>query len=141
MREQHFRGVQRCRADHVYSFPEFQKKYGVLVGVTPTTQTGYQLEPQWQAAVGNGAGLGAFFGALANGFLVNKFGQKYTIIGALCWLCCTIFMTFFANNIQTLLAGQIMCGLPWGVFATSAPAYASEMLPMVLRVYFTSWTK
>ena len=117
-----------------------EKKYGRWVGVSDSTRSGYQLEPQWQAGVGNGAGVGAFFGAIMNGWLVNHFGQKRTIIAALCFLSGTIFLTFFAQNIETLLAGQILCGLPWGVFATSAPAYASEMLPMVLRVYFTSWT-
>ena len=71
--------------------------------------------PAWQSGLSNGAGVGAFFGALANGLLVNKFGQKKTVLGALVWLFCTIFMTFFAKNIQTLLAGQILCGLPWGV--------------------------
>ena len=33
-----------------------------------------------------------------------------------------------------------MCGLPWGVFATMAPSYASEVLPLPLRVYLTSYT-
>jgi MFS transporter, SP family, general alpha glucoside:H+ symporter len=87
--------------------------------VTDSTRSGYQLEPAWQAGVGNGAGVGAFFGAIFNGWLVNHFGQKYTIIGALIALTGFIFMTFFAQNIETLLAGQILCGLPWGVFATS----------------------
>jgi len=39
-----------------------------------------------------------------------------------------------------LCIGQILCGLPWGVFATMAPAYASEVLPLPLRVYMTSYT-
>ena len=123
-----------------WAYPTFQRKYGEYVGVSDTTRSGYQLTPAWQAGLGNGAGVGAFFGALANGFLVNKFGQKRTVVASLCLLSCLIFVTFFSNNPPTLLAGQILCGLPWGVFATSAPAYASEMLPMVLRVYFTSWT-
>jgi MFS transporter, SP family, general alpha glucoside:H+ symporter len=105
-----------------YAFPEFQKKYGRWVGVTDNTRSGYQLETQWQVGVGNGAGVGAFFGAIFNGWLVNKFGQKYTTIGALFFLSGTIFLTFFAQNIETLLAGQILCGLPWGIFATSVSA-------------------
>jgi SP family general alpha glucoside:H+ symporter-like MFS transporter len=72
--------------------------------------------------------------------MVNKFGQKRTIVGSLVVLSCFIFIVFFTPNIQVLLIGQILSGMPWGIFATSSPAYASEMLPMVLRVYFTSWT-
>lgn len=30
-----------------------------------------------------------------------------------------------------------MCGIPWGIFATTGPAYASEVLPMALRGYLT----
>ena len=42
-------------------------------------------------------------------------------------------MTVFAPNKIVLLFGEFLCGLPWGVFASSAPAYASEVLPLALR--------
>jgi len=88
----------------------------------------------------NSSGIGAFFGALINGFLITKFGYKKTILGCLAFLSCFITMTFLAHNIQTLLVGEILCGLPWGAIATIAPAYASEVLPLPLRVYLTSFT-
>ena len=61
-------------------------------------------------------------------------------MGGLIGLTAAISIVFFATGVEMLLVGQILCGIPWGIFATSAPAYASEMLPMTLRVYFTSWT-
>jgi len=82
----------------------------------------------------------AFFGVLANGLLVDKFGQKRTLIASLFVLSAFIFITFFAPNIAVLTAGQVLAGLPWGVFATTAPAYASEVLPLSIRVYLTSYT-
>lgn len=91
------------------------------------------------AALGNASGIGAFFGTLLNGHLVSLFGQKRVLIGALIILSFFIFMTFFAPNIGVLVAGEFLCGFPWGVFATVAPAYSSEVLPMALRVYFSSW--
>lgn len=133
-------GYDAILIGNFWAYPTFQKKYGRWVGITETTKSGYQLTPAWQAGLGNGAGVGAFFGALLNGYLVNRFGQRNTIVGALCILSCFIFIVFFATGPPMLLVGQLLCGMPWGVFATSAPAYASEMLPMVLRVYFTSWT-
>lgn len=132
-------GYDAILISNFWAYPTFQKKYGRWVGVTETTRSGYQMEPAWQAGLGNGAGAGAFFGGILNGFLVNRFGQRNTIVGSLIALSCFIFIVFFASSKEVLLVGQILCGLPWGVFATSAPAYASEMLPMVLRVYFTSW--
>lgn len=71
---------------------------------------------------------------------MDRFGQKRTILGALMLLSAFIFVPFFAPNIVVLTVGEVLCGLPWGVFASSAPAYASEILPLVLRVYFTSYT-
>ncbi len=35
---------------------------------------------------------------------------------------------------------QVFNGFPWAVFAVTAPAYASEVLPIRLRVYLTSYT-
>lgn len=50
-----------------------------------------------------------------------------------------IFVVFFADNAGTLVAGQVLCGLPWGVFATLGPAYASEVCPTNLRGYLTTY--
>ena len=75
-----------------------------------------------------------------NGYLVGLYGQKRVLLGSLIALSAFIFLTFFAPNISVLAAGEVLCGLPWGVFATIAPAYASEVLPLSLRVYLTSYT-
>lgn len=119
-----------------YAYPEFAKKFGTYNAETDN----YQLSAAWQAGLGNGASVGAFFGTLLNGYMVTKWGHVRVLLGALVALAAFIFITFFAPNNAALLAGQILCGLPWGVFATVAPAYASEVLPMSLRVYLTSWT-
>jgi MFS transporter, SP family, general alpha glucoside:H+ symporter len=49
----------------------------------------------------------------------------------------TIFFT--AQNVQTLLAGEILCGIPWGVFQTLTITYASEVCPVPLRNYLTCY--
>jgi len=128
--------VSDTRIGNFYAYPQFAKKYGQYVDANGN----HQLSASWQAGLGNSSGVGCFFGVLANGYLVNMFGQKRTIIGSLFVLSAFIFITFFAKNIEMLAAGQVLCGLPWGVFASSAPAYASEVLPMSLRVYLTSYT-
>ena len=38
-----------------------------------------------------------------------------------------------------LLAGEILCGLPWGVFQTITTAYAAEVTPVVLRPYLCTY--
>ncbi|MCJ1256302.1 hypothetical protein MMC24_004123 [Lignoscripta atroalba] len=128
-------GYDTILIGNFYAYPMFKQKYG-----TYFPGVGYQLTAAWQAGLSNAAGVGAFFGVLANGYLVGLFGQKRVLLGSLLVLSCFICMTFFATNIVILCVGEVLCGLPWGVFATIAPAYASEVLPLSLRVYFTSYT-
>ncbi|KAH6982689.1 general substrate transporter [Ilyonectria destructans] len=130
-------GYDQILVQSFYAYPQFQLKYGEYVGVG---STGYQINAPWQAGLSNASGVGAFFGTLMNGYLVDKFGHKRVLLGALVTLSAFIFITFFAPSLPVLCVGQILSGLPWGIFATAAPAYASECLPMVLRVYFTSFT-
>lgn len=133
-------GYDMALLGNLYAYPTFQRKFGRWVGISDTTRSGYQLEAKWQAALSNGAGIGAFFGTLINGYLNNLFGARRVVLGALFLLSAAIFITFFAPTQEVLLVGQIISGLPWGVFATTAPSYASEILPLPLRVYFTSFT-
>ncbi|KAM0547302.1 hypothetical protein ACHAPJ_010437 [Fusarium lateritium] len=130
-------GYDMALVPNFYAYPQFQIKYGEYVG---RSGTGYQLTAAWQAGLSNASGVGAFFGALLNGYFVNKFGHKNVMLIALVWLSVFIFMTFFASTASILCAGQALSGLSWGIFATTAPAYASECLPLVLRGYFTSYS-
>jgi MFS transporter, SP family, general alpha glucoside:H+ symporter len=98
-------GYDTILIGNFYAYPAFQKKYGV-----PVEGHGYQLTAPWQAGLGNAAGVGAFFGALANGYLVDRFGMKKTIVSSLVVLSCFIAMTFEAPNIKVLLAGELLCG-------------------------------
>ncbi|KAK9428408.1 hypothetical protein V1505DRAFT_349292 [Lipomyces doorenjongii] len=118
-----------------WAYPSFVKKYGQYYpGV------GYQVSAPWQAGYGNATGVGSFFGVLLNGYLVSMFGHKRVLICSLFAMTSFIFILFFSPNIRVLTVGGFLCGLPWGVFASAAPAYASEVLPLSLRVYFTSYT-
>ncbi|KAK2609168.1 hypothetical protein QQS21_002250 [Conoideocrella luteorostrata] len=123
-----------------FAYPSFLIKYGHFVEVTPETPTGYQLEPSWQAGLSQGGGVGSILGCLLSGYLVSKYGSRRVQLGALLSLSAFIFVVFFAPNLTTLVIGEILCGFPWGILATTAPAYASEVLPMALRTYLTSYT-
>jgi SP family general alpha glucoside:H+ symporter-like MFS transporter len=117
-----------------YAFDEFQKQYGVLDAVGAQ----YQISPKWQASLSNGSVVGSIIGLFANGVLTERFGYRYTMAGALLLLAVLIFLPFFAFNIQTLLAGQVLCGIPWGVFSMLTTTYAAEVMPLNLRGYLTS---
>lgn len=123
-----------------FAYPAFQQKFGHFVGVTAQTPSGYQLTAAWQAGIGQGSGVGSVCGTLLNGYLVAKYGQRRVVLGALVAMSCFVFICFFAPSLPVLCVGEILCGFPWGMLATSAPAYASEVLPTALRTYMTSYT-
>ncbi|KAK4687230.1 MFS transporter, SP family, general alpha glucoside:H+ symporter, partial [Tremellales sp. Uapishka_1] len=50
-----------------------------------------------------------------------------------------IALVTFAPNLPALLCGELLCGVPWGVFSTLAEAYASELCPITLRAYLTTF--
>jgi SP family general alpha glucoside:H+ symporter-like MFS transporter len=39
--------------------------------------------------------------------------------------------------VLVLIVAKLLCGIPWGVFATTGPAYASEVSPLALQGYLT----
>ncbi|KAL1890118.1 hypothetical protein Sste5346_008410 [Sporothrix stenoceras] len=129
-------GYDMILIGNFFAYPTFAAKYGQFVDDNGQ----HQLSAAWMAALANAAPVGCFFGTAANGYLVSRYGQKRVLLAALAALSAFIFMTFFAPTIAVLLIGEFLCGLPWGIFASSAPAYASELLPTALRSYLTSWT-
>ena len=63
---------------------------------------------------------------------------RWTIIPALFVLIGFIFIPFFAKNLTTLLVGEILQGISWGVFQTMTIAYAAEVAPVAVRHWMTS---
>ncbi|KAM0279953.1 hypothetical protein ACHAQK_002146 [Fusarium lateritium] len=123
-----------------FAYPSFLIRYGRFVGVSPEVPTGYQLTAAWQAGLSQGGSVGSIFGCLISGYLVTKYGSRKVQLGALIALSLAVFVVFFAPSLPVLVVGEILCGCPWGILATTAPAYASEVLPTSLRTYMTSYT-
>lgn len=126
-------GYDTALVTSFYAFNEFQQQYGI-----PDEKGQSQITTKWQASLSNGSTVGSIIGLFANGVVTEVIGYRRTMMGALISLGIFVFLPFFAFNIQTLLAGQILCGLPWGVFSTLSTTYAAEVMPLNLRGYLTS---
>lgn len=50
-----------------------------------------------------------------------------------------IFLPVFSKNLPMLFGGEILCGIPWGIFQTLTTAYAADICPVVLRAYLASY--
>jgi SP family general alpha glucoside:H+ symporter-like MFS transporter len=95
-----------------YAMSAFARKYGEPADVVDGVQT-YQVTVTWQNALGNGTAVAQIIGLFINGIVSERIGYRYTMIGSLFLITCFIFIQFFATNVQMLLAGYIMSGLPW----------------------------
>lgn len=128
-------GYDTALIGSLFGFPAFQRKFG-----HETSKPGaYQLQAKWQTALGLASPLGNIVGIYINAFLTERWGHKKTCLGTLAFLTGVLFIPFFARNIQVLFVGELLCGLAWGVFTTLAPAYASEVAPVVLRSYLETY--
>ncbi|EMC92532.1 hypothetical protein BAUCODRAFT_38606 [Baudoinia panamericana UAMH 10762] len=67
------------------------------------------------------------------------FGRKRTFGVCVLLTACFIFIQFFARSLPVLLVGELLGGLVLGTFAVIAPTYASEVCPVPLRGFLTSW--
>ena len=113
-----------------FAQPAFSRKYGHCDATGEC-----QVTASWQNGLGNAVSVGTIIGAFANGYFCQRFGYRPVLLTSLVFICAFIFISFFAPSLPVLLVGQFLCGIPWGVFATMAPAYASEICPLALRGY------
>ncbi|KAL1610397.1 hypothetical protein SLS60_002064 [Paraconiothyrium brasiliense] len=119
----------------LYGSPQFNMKYGKL-----NAKTGkWSVPANWQSALSNGARAGEVVGLLLNGFISERYGYRKTMLVALLSMTAFIFILFFAPNIQVLVVGEVLCGIPWGMFQTLTTQYASEVSPVQLRPILTTF--
>ncbi|KAJ5758759.1 hypothetical protein N7520_005915 [Penicillium odoratum] len=127
-------GYDISLVNNFYAFPQFNKKYGQL-----QADGSYEVSASWQSGLSNGASVGEIIGLFINGWASERFGYRYTIMACLVLVSAWTAIFFTAPNIQSLLAAEILCGIPWGVFQTLTVTYASEVCPVALRGYLTTY--
>ncbi|SPO04139.1 probable maltose permease (MalP) [Cephalotrichum gorgonifer] len=119
----------------LYASPVFNKKFGEYDPVKEK----YAVSAAWQSGLSNGARAGEIFGLILAGWAADRYGYKMTTVGSLVLMILFIFVLFFAPNVKVLVVGEVLCGMPWGAFQSVTPAYASEVAPVVLRPYLTTF--
>ncbi|KAI5362679.1 putative major facilitator, sugar transporter, major facilitator superfamily [Septoria linicola] len=129
-------GYQLALVNNFYGFAPFNRKYGEPTG---DPEVPYQVPAPWQAGLSNGALVGQFIGLFINGWASERFGYRKTVMFCLALIICFITIFFTAPSIEVLLVGEILCGMPWGVFQTITITYASEVCPIALRGYLTTY--
>lgn len=126
-------GFDKTLINNLYAYSVFQKRFGEL-----QPDGSYQLTAAWQAGLSNGALVGEITGLFINGIIAERFGYRKTMIGGLLGVTAFVFIIFFAQSLVQLLIGEILIGIPWGIFQTLTVTYASEVCPTHLRAYLVS---
>lgn len=119
---------------NLYALGPFQRAFGEQL-----PDGSYQLTAAWQAGLSNGALVGEILGLFINGIICDRFGYRKSMLGALVLVISFIFIVFFATSLPVLLVGEILLGIPWGLFQTLTVTYASEVCPVVVRPYLTTY--
>ncbi|KPI41012.1 Maltose permease MAL61 [Cyphellophora attinorum] len=127
-------GFDLCLLNTFYAMPQFRRKYGEQL-----PDGDYQVTAPWQAGLSNGAVVGEIIGLMLNGWVSEKIGYRYTVLGCLALLTGLYALFFTAQSVEILQVAEILCGIPWGVFQTLTITYASEVCPVALRGYLTTW--
>lgn len=131
-------GYDISLVNNFYAFPQFNQKYGVQVTAADGSVS-YQVPAAWQAGLSNGAVVGEIIGLMINGWVSERFGYRYTVIGCLVLIAAFTTIFFTAQTVVHLQVAEILCGIPWGVFQTLTITYASEVCPVALRGYLTTY--
>ncbi|KAF2878523.1 general substrate transporter [Massariosphaeria phaeospora] len=123
-----------CLLNNFFGFPEFKRKYGVQIA-----DGSYEIPAPWQAGLSNGVIVGEIIGLFINGWVSERYGYRYTVIACLTLIIAFTAIFFTAQTVVHLLIAEILCGIPWGVFQTLTITYASEVCPVALRGYLTTY--
>jgi len=127
-------GYDVCLLSNFYAFPQFNRKYGQQL-----PDGTYQVPAPWQAGLSNGANVGEIIGLFINGYVSERFGYRYTVMTCLTLIIAFTAIFFTAQSVVSLQVAEILCGIPWGVFQTLTITYASEVCPVALRGYLTTY--
>ncbi|KAJ7141721.1 sugar transporter family protein [Mycena crocata] len=127
-------GYDVCLLSNFYAFPQFNQKYGEQL-----PDGTYQIPARWQSGLSNGANVGEIIGLFLNGWISERYGYRRTVMACLVCLIGFTAIFFTAQSVVDLQVAEILCGIPWGVFQTLTITYASEVCPVALRGYLTTY--
>ncbi len=90
----------------LYAYPSYARRFGAL----DPSSGNYQIPACWQSAMGSGPQAGAIIGALANGYLIRRWGYKPAFIVGVSSMTAFVFVSFFGMSVELQAVGQILCG-------------------------------
>lgn len=106
-----------------YAFPQFNRKYGKQL-----PNGTWQVDADWQLGLSLASLIGLIFGVFASGYLGDRYGPRYVMIAAHCFLAGFVAIIFTAQSVEILFAGELL----WYLMAPKNDAW--KALTSIVRV-------
>ncbi|ORX35580.1 maltose permease MAL61 [Kockovaella imperatae] len=127
-------GMDTAMINNLFGLAAFKQYFG-----HQDADGNFFIPSDWQAGINNASAGGQVIGLLLNGWAQARFGYRRVYMAGMVAMAGTIFILFFAQSLPMLLVGNLLCGIPWGVFQVITTAYASEVVPPALRGLLTTF--
>ena len=85
-----------------FAQPAFRNRFGTLA-----PDGTMQITPKWASGLLNGTAVGEILGLQLAGFVAERIGYRKTLMAGLVMLTGSIFISFFAQNLGMLFAGDV----------------------------------
>ena len=95
-------GYDTALIKSLFALPAFRKQYG--------DPKHHNISAPWQSGLTNGSSVGQLLGLVVAGYLSERIGFRWTMIGGLVLAAGTIFIQFFAESLGVLETGQVLLG-------------------------------
>ncbi|SCU79909.1 LAMI_0B00100g1_1 [Lachancea mirantina] len=118
-----------------FALPIFKEKFG-----SQGKSGEWEISISWQVGLTLCYIAGEIVGLQLTGPLTSYIGNRYTMILALFLLGMFTFILYFCKSLGMIAVGQALCGMPWGCFQGLTVTYASEICPLALRYYLTTYS-
>jgi MFS family permease len=114
------------------------------VNVMPSYNNYFEITTATKAVNSTATSLGAILIALFAGFIVDKFGRRYSVLASALFNILGAVITASAQNLAMFIAGRMVVGLGMGLAQTAAGIYVAETTPPKIRafalgLYYTCW--
>jgi MFS transporter, SP family, arabinose:H+ symporter len=105
----------------------------VISGAQPLFTARFALHTQMEGFVTSSAIIGCFFGALAAGFLTDRFGRKKVLLLAAILFAASAIWCWYCQGAWELVCARLVGGLGIGIASLASPLYIAEVSPPASR--------
>lgn len=103
--------TEPAQVNSFFGHPAFRETFG-----SRTAEGELYIPANWQSAINNAATIGQVIGLLFNGWAQARYGSRPVYVGGMVLMIAAIFVPVFSTSLPMLFAGELFCGIPWGIF-------------------------